>query len=148
MEPNVQVIAHGSALYLEAVELRRSVLRVPLGLDFSDTELAAEAAPGHIHLAAVAQQEVVGYVMLLDRGDGAMKMRQLAVEPRWQSKGIGTQLVRFAEELARQRGGDRIILNARETAVPFYDKFGYHPEGERFTEVTLPHWRMVKSLAG
>jgi predicted GNAT family N-acyltransferase len=39
-----------------------------------------------------------------------------------------------------------MVLHARETAVPFYEAMAYTKIGDRFTEVTIPHWSMVKVL--
>jgi ribosomal protein S18 acetylase RimI-like enzyme len=75
-----------------------------------------------------------------------MTMRQVAVAPGMQGQGIGRKLVEYAEEFARDGGFDLMLLHARETAVPFYEKLGYRRLGQRFEEVTLPHWAMVKEL--
>jgi predicted GNAT family N-acyltransferase len=37
-------------------------------------------------------------------------------------------------------------LNARETAVPFYEKLAYNTEGVRFEEVGIGHFKMTKKL--
>jgi GNAT superfamily N-acetyltransferase len=73
-------------------------------------------------------------------------MRQLAVVPELQKRGIGTALVEYSEDLARKAGYRRMILHARETAVAFYEKLGYSRLGDRFEEVTIPHWAMEKHL--
>jgi len=39
-----------------------------------------------------------------------------------------------------------MVLHAREAAIPFYLRLGYELEGEPFTEVGIPHRRMVKLL--
>jgi GNAT superfamily N-acetyltransferase len=74
-------------------------------------------------------------------------MRQVAVLPQLQGQGIGTMLVQYSENLARQAGFQRMILHARETAVPFYEKLGYARVGNLFEEVTIRHWKMEKHLA-
>ena len=40
-----------------------------------------------------------------------------------------------------------MVLHARESAVPFYEKLGYSLGGDRFQEATLPHWAMNKRSA-
>ena len=52
----------------------------------------------------------------------------------------------FSEEFARTHGFTFMVLNARETAVPFYLKLNYAIVGEPFEEVTIPHRRMMKAL--
>ena len=73
-------------------------------------------------------------------------MRQVAVTEARQGKGIGRAMVEFSERFARERGFFRITMNARETAVPFYEKLDYERSGERFEQKTIPHWKMQKEL--
>ncbi|MDX2065426.1 MAG: GNAT family N-acetyltransferase [Fimbriimonadaceae bacterium] len=131
------------ALYAQSVELRREVLRRPLGLDFSTAELAAEA--DERRCVAVVEDRVVGTLNLVRHGD-AFKMRQVAVAPDAQGQGIGKRLVQFSEAVALRAGATRMVLHARETAVPFYLSLGYHIVDEPFEEVGIPHRRMVKAL--
>lgn len=135
--------AHGSGLYREAVELRRRVLRLPLGLDFTPEELLAEA-DDHC-LVALYEGGLAGTLSLVEKLPD-VKMRQVAVEQGLQGKGIGRRLVAFSEEFARSLGAQRMVLHARETAVPFYLALGYARVGDRFEEVGIPHFRMEKEL--
>ena len=134
----------GSIEQLASIELRRRVLRRPLGLDFTAEQLAAEDF--EFHLVGVLDSVVVACLVLTPLEGGRIKMRQVAVEPSLQGRGFGAELVRFSEVVARQRGFSRMVLNARDRAVPFYLKLGYEIEGEPFVEVTIPHRRMVKGL--
>jgi len=136
-------VEHGSAQYWETVDLRRRILRTPLGLIFTDEELAAESREHH--LAAYDDLGLAGCLVLVPYGEEA-KMRQVAVEPDRQGQGIGRVMVEEFERFARSAGYRRIVLNARDTAVPFYERLGYGIEGEMFEEVTIPHFRMVKNL--
>ena len=73
-------------------------------------------------------------------------MRQVAVASTWQGKGIGSMLVAESEKTASRLGFSLITLHARESAVPFYERLGYGRVGERFEEVTIPHFKMEKML--
>ena len=55
-------------------------------------------------------------------------------------------MVRFSEELAIDKGFDKMVLSARDTAVSFYLRLGYELVGEPFEEVTIPHRKMLKLL--
>ena len=55
-------------------------------------------------------------------------------------------MMNFAELVSRDKGYKKLIMNARETAVGFYEKLGYKPVGDKFTEVTIPHYVMEKQL--
>jgi N-acetylglutamate synthase-like GNAT family acetyltransferase len=137
-------VAHGSSEYEATVGLRRRVLREPLGLDFTREELAAEAAD--YHLIANEDGTLAACLTLVPLENCVIKMRQVAVEPVLQKRGIGRELVRFAEDFALERGFTRIALNARTSAVPFYERLGYACVGEDFVEVTIPHRMMWKAL--
>ncbi|MBK8724963.1 MAG: GNAT family N-acetyltransferase [Holophagaceae bacterium] len=137
-------IPHLSPAYALAVALRRDVLRKPLGLEFSEAQLADEAED--LHLAAFDGTELVGCLLLSDRGSGRVQMRQVAVRQDLQGQGLGALLVRESEAEALRRGFATMILHARETAVPFYLKLGYGLVGEPFAEVGIPHRSMEKVL--
>ncbi|RYG29002.1 GNAT family N-acetyltransferase, partial [bacterium] len=68
------------------------------------------------------------------------KIRQVAVDPMEQGKGLGAALMRAIEPLC-----DEIYLHARDTAVPFYLRLGYQIVGEPFEEVGIPHRAMRKT---
>lgn len=140
----VREIAHGSAEYAACVELRREILRRPLGLDFDPAQLAAEDRD--IHLAAYRDGALVGCLILTPLTGGDLKMRQVAVAEAAQGSGVGRALVEASESLARERGFERIVLNARQTAVPFYERLAYACEGEPFEEVGIPHRRMARRV--
>lgn len=73
-------------------------------------------------------------------------MRQLAVTEHRQRKGIGSTLVVFSETYAKDLDFKEIILDARKTAIPFYERLGYKTQGEPFIQVTIPHMFMSKGL--
>jgi predicted GNAT family N-acyltransferase len=73
-------------------------------------------------------------------------MRQVAVAVDAQGRGIGRLLVAEAEAESRRRGWTRMVLHARDAAIPFYLKHGYATEGEPYLEVGIPHRTMAKSL--
>lgn len=138
-----ELVSFGSPQWGEAVELRRQVLRRPLGLDFTEEELAAE----HVQLTAVISKgSVIACAMMTPQEDGNYKVRQVAVDPGWQGKGLGRLVMLFCEEIASQRGAHHVVLHARETAVPFYLAIGYEVVGDPFEEVGLPHRKMAKAV--
>ena len=126
----------GGPHYEETVRLRQRILRDPLGLVLDTTGDAART----FFVALDEDERVVGTVALEEN-----RLRAMAVDAR--TRGIGRLLVERLEEEARSSGVTRIDLHARVTARGFYAKLGYVEEGEIFTEVTIPHVAMWKSLA-
>lgn len=138
-------IYFGTPEYDEAVSLRYEVLRKPLGLQYDPEQLAQEY--DQIHIGAYSEQrELLGYLNLTPIEDNRIKMRQVAVRPDVQGKGIGKVMVSASEALAKAENFNEMVLHARESAVPFYLSLGYTIQGERFEEVTIPHFKMCKSL--
>jgi ribosomal protein S18 acetylase RimI-like enzyme len=137
-------VAHGSPEYWATVELRSSILRKPIGLRYKPGELEDEKNARHI--VCYRGNRLVGCLMLFPREGGDVQMRQVAVVPELHRRGIGKALVEYSETLARNAGYRRMILHARETALAFYENLGYARLGDRFEEVTLPHWAMEKRL--
>lgn len=141
----IGIATHNSDLYRQAVALRYEVLRRPIGLDFSDAQLAAES--DELHLVGLQNDAVVVCLSLQYSGADKFKMRQVAVLPALQGQGLGSALCRYAEKLALAQGKTQIYCHARQTAVAFYTRLGYECVGESFEEVGLPHYLMRKYLA-
>lgn len=140
----IRCVDHNSPEYWATIELRRRILRKPLGLDFDPDDLAKESAD--FHVAAFETPNLVGCLVLSPIDSDRIKMRQVAVDAEAQGTGIGSHMVAFSESLARTHGYKEMVLNARDTAVPFYLKLDYEIVGEPFEEVTIPHRKMVKIL--
>lgn len=142
---SVKVIQYGSLDYEREIQLRNRVLREPLGITLSENDLFQDK--DDIHIAAFSDEALVGCLLLKPQPKALVKMRQVAVDPSHQGKGVGRLLVEYSEIIALQSGFEAIVLNARETAVPFYLSLGYQTEGERFQEVGIPHFKMRKSIS-
>jgi len=137
-------IDHGSKEYGQMLALRHQILRAPLGLGFSDNELEREKED--VLIAAFEEEEMLGCCVLSWVAPQKMRIRQMAVNATLQRKGIGASLMNFSETLARDKGCRWIMMHARDTAIGFYEKFGYRITGEPFVEVGLPHHIMEKPL--
>lgn len=137
-------IDHGSREYNQIIQLRFSVMREPLGLGFTKEELDKEK--DNIHIGAFEDEELLGCCMLTKVSNDTLQLRQMAVKNNLQRKGVGGSILSFAENLSRDRGYKTIMMHARDTAVGFYEKFGYKVKGDPFTEINLPHHIMEKSL--
>ena len=75
------------------------------------------------------------------------QVRYMAVDEAWRGRGAGGRVLQGLEAEAEAKGATRIVLNAREEAIPFYSRHGYRVEGladTLFGEVR--HVRMGKEL--
>lgn len=151
MAIEIREIKFGSDDYRAELELRLNVLRQPLGLTrlVGDTEFDATDR----HLGAFDDGRLVGCCLMrrLESVSGEirqlqMKMRQVAIDPSVQGQGIGRLLVDEFERISRAQGATEIVLDARETAIAFYQRLGYDVVSDLFTQVTVPHKKMRKLL--
>lgn len=142
---NYTEIAWNSDLYAKSRDFRNQILRQPLGLELSLKDTEGEDT--QIHLAIVENDSrILGIIILKPLSSKKVKFRQMAISPSLQGKGVGRNLMKFAEEFARSKGFKAIELSARVYAQGFYEKLGYQTIGEAFIEVTLPTIKMEKSL--
>jgi predicted GNAT family N-acyltransferase len=142
-----KLLEFGSENYKKSIDLRRQVLRKPLGLDFTSDDLITEL--DQFHFALFYNNELQAILLLKtmnDNNPGVLKMRQVAVNPEFQSKGFGSILVKFSEQWAIESGYKSFELHARITAVEFYKKLNYEEIGREFLEVNIPHIKMIKNL--
>lgn len=140
----IKIIDHGTPEYNNMVDLRYQILRKPLGLSFEPKELEREAEDTLI--GCFEDDKLEGCCLLTNAGEKAVRLRQMAVASGLQGKGIGKVLMGFAENVARDMGNRKITMNARKTAVGFYERLGYKIASDEFEEVTIPHYIMEKEL--
>lgn len=138
------MIDHGSEDYKKMVDLRMDILRRPLGLNFNKEDLEREK--DDILIGAFEEDDLMACCILTKIGEGICKLRQMAVHPRLQGTGLGVAMMSYAEQLAKDAGFKKMVMNARKTAKGFYEKLGYEIEGDEFVEVTLPHFFMQKNI--
>lgn len=140
----LKIIDFGSREYKQMIDLRRQILRKPLGLDFTDEDLEKEK--DYLLIAAYEDDQMLGCCMLIQISQSIVQLRQMAVKAGLQGKGIGRVLMQFAENIARDRGNKILMMHARKSAVGFYEKLGYKTEGAEFAELNIPHYNMQKQL--
>ncbi len=79
--------------------------------------------------------------------DNDAQIRYMAVKNNCRNKGMGSLLLVTLESLARQEGAKRLVCNAREDAVEFYESNNFERRGEVHDERgPMRHIQMVKQL--
>ena len=130
-----------SVLYHQSMKLRETVLRHPLGMQFTEEDLAIEQHQKHLVVYS-SQKEIIGGLSLVSLGELSVKLRQMWILPQYQGMGIGRKVVEEAHRLARAHHAQEIYCHARENAMGFYEKMLYSKEGNPFLEVGLTHYVM------
>jgi len=144
MTINIKTILYNSAAHKQMIDLRNDILRKPLGLSFTPADFQKEQQ--NILIGAFEVNKIVGCCVLTKVNERTIQLRQMAVNNEFQGKGVGKQIVQYAEKIAQEEKYETIMMHARSVAVSFYKKLGYAIEGNEFMEVSIPHFMMKKNL--
>lgn len=139
-----QLIFFSSLYYQALIDLRQKVLRTPLGRKLEFDQIRTD--PADWHLGAFDKAHLIGVVSLSPLQEANIQMRQMAINPLYQGKGIGKDLLIKAEHTILKKGYENIQLDARDSAVHFYEKMDYQTASTPFCKTGIMHYRMVKSL--
>ncbi|MEZ4908731.1 MAG: GNAT family N-acetyltransferase [Saprospiraceae bacterium] len=135
----------GSENYKKAVSLRDKVLRKPLGMKFSDEDLAKEKDFEHFGIFD-DNGEIIAVLYIKPIGDNTIQLKQMAVDFDYHNQGYGRKLVEYVMNFYSLKGIDLIILHARKEAVGFYEKLNFVIEGDKFYEIGIEHYKMIKKI--
>jgi len=142
----LKVITYNSPEYEKMVALRYRILREPLGLVFTEQDLEKDKNDILLVASHSGSDDIIGCCILSELNDNTVQLRQMAVADFCQRKGLGSELLVFAEQVAIDRNYKYVYLHARKVAVDFYKQHGYTIEGDQFTEVGIPHFEMIKRI--
>ncbi len=125
--------------------LRFNVLREPWNQPLGSEVLADEDQA--IHAIAVEDGKVLGVARMHESAEKQGQVRCVATATAAQGKGIGKAIMAYLEEQAKAKSWTEIVLEARENAVPFYQRIGYTIIAESYLLFgEIQHYRMKKAL--
>lgn len=93
-------------------------------------------------LARIGEGDAIGTARMLPDGH----VGRIAVHKEWRGRGVGTRLVEFLTDVARDRGFPEIHLHSQAQAAGFYARLGFEARGETFMEAGIEHVLMVRIL--
>ena len=104
---------------------------ITLGRTYDDS-LTTISDPSKEVYVAVRDEKVVGFTILNMSGAFVGYIQSVCVAPEWRSKGIGTLLLRFAEEriLSETPNVFMCVSSFNESARRLYESLGYEIVGE------------------
>ena len=133
-------------------ELRRAVLRPSWSVG---TPMFSDTNPHAVHIAAVDEGEPVSACVLIRNPyprrpevENAWQLRGMATAEAHRGKGFGALVVEASLEEVAGHGAPLLWLEARETAIGFYERLGFAAEGPIYLneETKLPHRVMYREL--
>jgi YbgC/YbaW family acyl-CoA thioester hydrolase len=128
-----------------AEPIRRAVFTQEQGIDAAlDADGADEGA---FHVVAFNRLgTALGTGRLTHQAEGVGKIGRMAVVASLRGSSVGRQMLDVLVTAARQRGDRRVVLHAQASAVGFYRRLGWQPQGAPFVEVGIEHQEMVLAL--
>lgn len=118
----------------------RALWKMPRGSERDEFENVAHHRAVFTNDAAIA----AGRLHPVDAAVG--QIRAMAVDPAYQKQGLGSRILNNLEAIAREQGLEKIVLHAREEAVPFYQKYGYEVVAPGPFSWGIKHFEMSKRL--
>ena len=126
------------------MDFRFNNLRKPLNLEWSKEDLLNENK--QIHFALKTQSEIIGSFCLKKINCSTIRLRQMAIEKKFQKQGYGSSILKFTEKFAIKNNYKKIIIIARLSALDFYKKNFFKTSGNIFTEVKVSSINMYKKI--
>lgn len=106
-------------------------------IDGRDSEL--------LHFCVYEEKTLLAYLRAEDIG-GMLHIGRVCVKKDTRKSGYGRVLMDFLFKYAMDNGFSAVELSAVDTAVGFYEKMGFIPEGDYYLETGVPHIYMKKEL--
>ena len=128
------------------MELRYNVLRKPWGRPY---ETATDVLENNSINAYIGDSKgkVLACGRLHENEKNMGQIRFMAVHPDYRGTGLGKLITVYLENIARQKGYNKIQLQARENALEFYKRCGYQVKEKSFLLWdTIQHYSMEKQL--
>ena len=125
-------------------QFRWEQLRKPLGLKKGSEQDTLENTA--FHIAAFNNQKIIAVGRLQLEKTFTARIRYMAVEKPFRKQGIGSEILRQLEAIAKKGKVKMCWLLARETAIDFYLRNNYQIKGTAESELEINHQRMEKLL--
>jgi ribosomal protein S18 acetylase RimI-like enzyme len=127
-------------------ELRWKILREPWNQPRGSEQDELEHSSRHV-MVVDSNRAVIAVGRLHFNAIHEAQIRYMAVAVEQQRKGIGTRLMAALEQRAVELGAACVVIDARESALRFYRKQGYEPQGPGHTLFnSIAHVKMRKGL--
>jgi predicted GNAT family N-acyltransferase len=142
MKLNIRKV-NNSSDFFKLLEVRKKVyvdeLNVPIELEFDEYDETA------FHFVVEVDDIVVGTARLVAL-DNEGNIGRVCILKDFRRKGLGTKLITSIINASMNMGLDRLTVEAKVDALPFYEKMGFVNEGNEYLEIGVPHNKMFLIL--
>ena len=141
-----KLIKHDSQEFRQACELRYKLFFAQHNLPKSIVRDLKQKY--YFHAAIAINNKVIAYGQLVPHPNKVYQICQMVVAPEYQKLGLGKKILLFLIDIAKQEQAIALTLNARLTAIGFYQKLGFQTDGVSFlsTVTGVPHVKMNREF--
>ncbi|WP_242143126.1 MULTISPECIES: GNAT family N-acetyltransferase [unclassified Bacillus cereus group] len=79
--------------------------------------------------------------------DNMGKLERICILQPYRKYGLGKVIIQTLEEIAYEKGANKVKLHGQTQAEGFYKKLHYQPSSDIFMEDGIPHILMTKELS-
>ncbi|MBR3089708.1 MAG: GNAT family N-acetyltransferase [Prevotella sp.] len=134
--------AEQAGAYYVRIQAMARKHHIPLQVEFDEHD-----TPETMYIVAVDDYLPVATCRLYPIDDSSMMLGRIVVLPEYRRQGVGTRVVRAAEEWARQLGYATAVVESRENKTHFYETMGYVADDSKaIVGDTFTCYRMMKKL--
>lgn len=119
----------------ECLDLRHRVLWP----DLKREESRLEGDDVAEHFGIFYNNTLISCLSIFSVSNDSRQIRKFATDTLFQGQGYGSSLLQFVLDNQRYSGGKTVFLNARLSAVSFYQKFGFVTQGDIFSRNGLEY---------
>lgn len=135
------------------IPLRAKVLRP--GLPLEKSGYPQDSLDTTFHICALVNQNVASCGTFVSAVTGFFpnaknpyQLRGMATDPKYQGQKLGQKIIQEGEKILKEKKSELLWMNARVSAIPFYEKCGYQQIGEVFDIPDVgPHIIMFRHLS-
>nr|AGF93404.1 acetyltransferase, GNAT family [uncultured organism] len=99
---------------------------------------------GATHLIAKLKKEPIGTVRIRNINNKA-KLERISILKKYRNQGFGEKMVEEAIEYCKKKEVSEIFIHSLIDQKSFYEKIGFEPVGETFSEAGVEHIKMILS---
>ena len=140
VRPDIKKLQRADEAHECALILANSEPWITLRRTYDDSIKILSDPSREVHLAAV-EGKIVGFIILQLRGAFVGYIQTVAVKPEWRNRGIGSRLLKFAEERIFSESPNvfMCVSSFNKRAQRLYRKLGYEIIGELKDYVVSGH---------
>lgn len=133
-----------SDIYYDSVDIRKKVFvdeqNVPAEIEIDNDEDKCT------YFVLYSNHQATATARFQTTSDNGIHIQRVAVLKQFRHQHLGTDLLKYIFDYAKEQNFDYIILGAQDHAQAFYTQLGFKVVGEQYEEAGILHHDMKLSL--